>query len=199
MLLQEGIDLHSAGEAKQFSNLGFAEAIAPISLQRDSFEGRPRRILSGSDQMAGQFLRNIDGDSHRPFLILAASGSTGAIIRFMANIQIFGVNKSASTRAAERFFKERRVPVQMVDLKKKAIAAGEIKRFIDRFGWERLLDTEGKAYIDGGLKYLKLSEAELMQRIERDPLLLCLPLVRAGKLVSIGQDEESWKAMLALP
>jgi len=115
----------------------------------------------------------------------------------MANIQVFGVKNSQATRAAERFFKERRVAVQMVDLKKKAIAAGEIKRFVERFGWNNLLDTEGKAYVEGGLKYLKLSESELMQRIERGPALLRLPLVRGGKLVSIGQDEESWKAMLA--
>ncbi|HUB82608.1 MAG TPA: ArsC/Spx/MgsR family protein [Bryobacteraceae bacterium] len=117
----------------------------------------------------------------------------------MANVQIFGVRNSSATRAAERFFKERRVPVQMVDLKRKAIAPGEIRRFVERFGWDGLLATEGKAYIDGGLKYLQLSEAELMERIGREPLLLRLPLVRAGKLVSAGQDEESWKAMLAAP
>ncbi len=115
----------------------------------------------------------------------------------MANVQIFEVKNSSATRAAERFFKERRAAIQMIDLKKKAIAAGEIKRFVDRFGWNGLLDTEGKAYIDSGLKYLKLSEGELMQRIEREPSLLRLPLVRGGKLVSVGQDEESWKAMLA--
>jgi len=115
----------------------------------------------------------------------------------MANVQIFGVKNSQATRAAERFFKERRAAIQMIDLKKKAIASGEIKRFVDRFGWSGLLDSEGKAYIEGGLKYLKLSEGELMQRIERQPALLRLPLVRGGKLLSIGQDEESWKAMLA--
>ena len=114
----------------------------------------------------------------------------------MANVQIFGVKNSPATRAAERFFKERRATIQMIDLKKKAIAAGEIKRFVERFAWSGLLDTEGKAYIDGGLKYLKLSEGELMQRIEREPSLLKLPLVRGGKVVSIGQDEESWKSML---
>jgi arsenate reductase-like glutaredoxin family protein len=115
----------------------------------------------------------------------------------LANVQIFGVKNSPATRAAERFFKERRAAIQMVDLKKKAIAAGEIKRFVDRFGWNGLFDTEGKAYVEGGLKYLKLSEAELIERIEREPSLLRLPLVRGGKLVSIGQDEESWRAMLA--
>lgn len=115
----------------------------------------------------------------------------------MANIQIFGVKNSQATRAAERFFKERRAAIQMVDLKKKAIAAGEIKRFVERFGWTGLLDTEGKSYVEAGLKYLKLTEAELMAKIERDPLLLALPLVRGGKLVSVGNDEAAWKAMLA--
>lgn len=114
----------------------------------------------------------------------------------MAIVQIFGMKNSQATRAAERFFKERRAEIQMVDLKKKAMAAREIKRFVERFGWNGLLDTEGKAYVDGGLKYLKLSEAELAARIEREPSLLRLPLVRGGKQVSIGQDEESWKAML---
>ena len=117
----------------------------------------------------------------------------------MPNIQIFGVKNSQATRAAERFFKERRVDFQMVDLKKKPIAPGEIRRFVERFTWAGLLDTEGKLYADGGLKYLRLSEVDYMQRIERDPLLLRLPLVRAGKLISIGQDEASWKAMLAPP
>lgn len=120
-------------------------------------------------------------------------------IDHMANIQIFGVKNSQATRAAERFFKERRATIQMIDLKKKTIAPGEIKRFVERYSWAGLMDTEGKAYIDGGLKYLKLSEAELMGRIERDLALLRLPLVRGGKLVSIGHDEASWKEMLAAP
>ena len=117
----------------------------------------------------------------------------------MQNIQIFGLRNSQTTRAAERFFKERRVPVQFVDLNQKPMAAGEIKRFVDRFGLAALLDTESKPYIDGGLKYLKLSDGELMGRIEREPKLLRLPLVRAANRLSIGQDEDSWKAMLAPP
>ena len=117
----------------------------------------------------------------------------------MAVIQIFGMKNSQATRAAERFFKERRAAIQMVDLKKKPTAPGEVKRFVERFGWAGLLDVDGKAYVEAGLKYLKLSESELMGRIERDPALLRLPLVRCGKLVSAGQDEASWKTMLATP
>ena len=112
------------------------------------------------------------------------------------NVQIFGLKGSQSTRAAERFFKERRVAIQFVDLKQKPMAFGEIKRFIDRFGLAALLDTEGKAYVDAGMKYLKVSDSELLGKIERDPKLLRLPLIRAAKKLSVGQDEAAWKEML---
>ena len=115
----------------------------------------------------------------------------------MLNVQIFGVKSSQATRAAERFFKERRVAIQSVDLRRKPMAPGEIKRFIDRFTLPGLLDTEGAAYIDAGLKYLKLSDAELFERIEKNPGLLRLPLVRAGNRLSLGRDQDSWNAMLA--
>jgi arsenate reductase-like glutaredoxin family protein len=115
----------------------------------------------------------------------------------MATPQIFGVKKSRATRAAERFFKERRVPIQLVDLTKKPMAPGEIKRFIDRFGLNALVDIEGAAYVNAGLKYLKVTDAELLQRIERDPNLLRLPLLRCAKHLSVGQDEAAWNAMLA--
>src|SRR5258708_5943872 len=114
----------------------------------------------------------------------------------MLSVQIFGLKNSRATRAAERFFKERRVTIHMVDLRQKPMARGEIKRFIERFGVAGLLDSEGKAFIDAGLKYYKFSDAELLGRIERDPNLLKLPLIRGGKLLSIGHDEDSWKAML---
>ena len=115
----------------------------------------------------------------------------------MTNVQIFGVKNSSATRAAERFFKERRIPIQLVDLKQKSMAPAEIKRFIDRFGLPSLLDTEGKAYVDAGMKYLKMSDAELLERIQRDPALLRLPLVRAANRVTIGHDEDGWKSMLS--
>ena len=114
----------------------------------------------------------------------------------MPTIQIFGVKNSQATRAAERFFKERRAAIQLVDLKQKPMAPGEIRRFVERYGLAGLLDSERKGYIDAGLKYLKLSEADVMGRIERDPKLLRLPLVRAANRLSVGQDEDAWTAML---
>ena len=111
-------------------------------------------------------------------------------------IQIFGVKNSQATRAAERFFKERRIDIHYVDLKKKPMSPGEIKRFIDRFGLNALIDVESKPYIDAGMKYLKQSDTELLAKIEREPALLRLPLVRCANKLSIGNDQEAWKGMI---
>ena len=113
----------------------------------------------------------------------------------MVTVQIFGVKNSNATRAAERFFKERRVSIQFVDLKVKPMAPAEIRRFVQRFGLDKLIDTESSAWIDAGLRYLKMTEADLLARVERDPKLLRLPLVRSGNLLAVGQDEAGWKEM----
>jgi arsenate reductase-like glutaredoxin family protein len=114
----------------------------------------------------------------------------------MGPVQIFGIRNSQPTRAAERFFKERRIPIQLVDLKAKPMAPGEIRRFIDRFTLNGLIDQDGAAYIDAGLKYLKVTESELIDRIGHEPKLLKLPLVRCANRLSIGHDESSWKSFV---
>jgi len=115
----------------------------------------------------------------------------------MTNVQIFGLKNSQATRAAERFFKERSIAIHFVDLKLKPMSPGEIKRFIDRFGLPALMDTEGTAYVDAGLKYIRQPDSELLKRIEREPKLLRLPLVRAANNLSVGQDEKAWREMVA--
>lgn len=115
----------------------------------------------------------------------------------MSPVQIFGIKNSSATRAAERFFKERRIPIQMVDLKQKPMAPGEIRRFIERFTLNGLLDVESKAYSDAGLKYLKVSDTQLLEKIADSPALLRLPLVRGNNKLSIGHDEAAWKEMLS--
>jgi arsenate reductase-like glutaredoxin family protein len=113
----------------------------------------------------------------------------------MPGVQIFGVKNSPATRAAERFFKERQVAIHFVDLKQKPMAPGEIGRFIERFTLAGLVDREAKAWIDAGLKYMKLSDSELLAKIERDPGLLRLPLIRCANRLSVGQDDGAWKTM----
>jgi arsenate reductase-like glutaredoxin family protein len=116
-----------------------------------------------------------------------------------ATVQVFGLVDSQSTRAALRFFKERRFEIHFVDIRRKPIAAGELRRFTDRLGARALLDGEGRAAQDAGLAYLSLSEIELAERLLADQRLLRLPLVRFGTNVSAGRAESAWKAWLAGP
>jgi arsenate reductase len=110
----------------------------------------------------------------------------------MPEIQVFGRDDSPETRAALRFFRERRVVVHYVDLKKRAIALGELKRFTERLGPAALLDTTAWPYRDGGLAYLSLDDAGIMARLQADPRLLRLPLARHGSEVTVCPAEETW-------
>jgi arsenate reductase (glutaredoxin) len=111
-------------------------------------------------------------------------------------VQIFGLKSSKETRAAMRFFKERRIKTHNVDLHDRPMSAGEIGRFIQKFGLNAVLDISSKAYIDAGLEFLKVSDDGMLDRIEAEPKLLRLPLVRYGKYVTVGLAEADWKAWI---
>jgi arsenate reductase len=117
----------------------------------------------------------------------------------MPNIQVFGTEDSQPTRAALRFFRERRIVVHFVDLRKKPLAAGELRRFTDRLGAAALLDTDSRPYREQGLAYLATDTAGITGRLLADLRLLRLPLVRYGEEVTAGKDEGAWKAWLARP
>lgn len=112
-------------------------------------------------------------------------------------IQVFGREDSPETRAALRFFKERRTPVQFIDLRRKPMAPGELRRFVERLGASALADTTGQLWTDAGLGYLRMDDAELATRLLADQRLLRLPLVRIGNGYAAGRDEAAWKALLA--
>jgi arsenate reductase len=112
-------------------------------------------------------------------------------------IQLFGLPDSRPTQAALRFFKERRVNVVYVDLRRKAIAPGELRRFVERLGAEALLDTESRLYSDQGLGYLRLDPDQIVERLLANNALLRLPLVRFGNAFTAGPAESTWKAWLA--
>lgn len=112
-------------------------------------------------------------------------------------IQVFGREDSQDTRAALRFFKERRLAIQFVDLRRKPMAAGELRRFVERLGAAGLADTGGRAWLDAGLGYLSMTEAELGERLLADQRLLRLPLVRVANGVAAGRDEATWRDLLA--
>jgi arsenate reductase-like glutaredoxin family protein len=112
------------------------------------------------------------------------------------SVQVFGLDSDQATRAAIRFFKERRLGIHQVDLRRKPIAPGELRRFVDRLGATALLDVDGRAYREAGLAYMRLDETGIVQRLLADPRLLRLPLVRFGNEVSAGKAEATWKAWL---
>ena len=111
-------------------------------------------------------------------------------------VQMFGLADSRVTQSAVRFFKERRASVTFVDLRRKPIAPGELRRFVERLGAEALLDTEGRQYKDLGLGYMHLGDDEIVERLLANNGLLRLPLVRFGNAFTAGTAEQTWKAWL---
>ena len=111
-------------------------------------------------------------------------------------VQIFGFEKDRPTRAAVRFFKERRVEIHQVDLRRKPLAAGELRRFVQHIGAAALLDTESKGYREGGLAYLAMDEPGIVGRLLADPALLRLPLVRFREEVTAGPAEATWRSWI---
>jgi arsenate reductase (glutaredoxin) len=109
-------------------------------------------------------------------------------------IQIFGTKKCQDTRKAERWFKERGMKVQSVDLTQKGLSAGELKSVAARVGGvEALLDREGKRYVDKGLKYSAPTGPRIEALLLDDPLLLKTPIVRRGAEATLGFQPEVWE------
>jgi len=112
-------------------------------------------------------------------------------------VQVFGVRKSADTRAALRFFAERRIKCHFVDLNERAASLGELRRFAQKFGVPALIDRESKRLAELGLKSALLSEDRWLEKLTLEPLLLRMPLVRHQEQLSVGPAEETWRAWLA--
>jgi arsenate reductase-like glutaredoxin family protein len=108
-------------------------------------------------------------------------------------VQIFGVKKSADTRKALRFFAERRVKTHFVDLNERAASPGELRRFIQRFGVEKLIDRESRRFAELGLSAAQLSEERWLDKLAAEPLLLRMPLVRQGSQLTVGNGTAIWR------
>ncbi len=109
-------------------------------------------------------------------------------------IQIFGKKKCFDTKKAERFFKERRVKIQFIDLLDKGISPGEYKSVKSAVGGiDALLDEKHSDY--KLLSYLAY-EADKDENILEDPSLLKTPIVRNGKLATVGYKPEVWQKWL---
>lgn len=111
-------------------------------------------------------------------------------------VQVFGTKKSSETRKALRFFSERRIKTHFVDLNERAASLGELKRFAQKFGVEKLLDRDSKRFGELGLRQAMYSPDYWLGKLADEPLLLRLPLVRNGNKLTIGDGEADWKAWL---
>lgn len=114
-------------------------------------------------------------------------------------VQVFGRDGDPGTRAAQRFFKERRILISYVDLRRRQPSPAELRRFVDRLGAQALIDPSSRSYRDGGLGFLRMDDAEILERIAADPGLLRLPLVRFENDVAVGRDEAAWKRWVTRP
>jgi arsenate reductase-like glutaredoxin family protein len=109
-------------------------------------------------------------------------------------VQVFGVKKSADTRAALRFFAERRITVHFVDLNERAASPGELQRFAQKFGVQALVDRGGKRFAQLGLGTAHLTDARWLDKLALEPLLLRMPLVRHQQHLTIGLAPDVWKS-----
>ena len=101
------------------------------------------------------------------------------------NIQIFGKPKCFDTKKAERYFKERRIKFQAIDLKKYGISRGELQSVLRSVKLPDLIDPKHPEY----LAY----DQDKVEKLLEDPTLLRTPIVRNGKQATVGYQPEVWK------
>ncbi len=105
-------------------------------------------------------------------------------------IQIFGFKNCNGTKAAQRFFKERGVKFQFVNMDEKAISPGELKSVLKNHPEEDLLDRDGKEFKRLQLQYMKF---DILEKLQENPRLLKTPIVRSDGKSTIGINETEWK------
>lgn len=105
------------------------------------------------------------------------------------NIQIFGKPKCFDTKKAQRYFKERRIPFQYIDLKGYGISRGELRSVLQKHPLEELLDPKHPDL--AMVQYLAYQE-DRIEKVLEDPTLLRTPIVRNGKLSAVGYAPEVW-------
>jgi len=113
------------------------------------------------------------------------------------DVQIFGVKNDADTRKALRFFKERRITVHFVDFKVRGPSRGELRRFVQKFGAEALIDRTSKRFEALGLRTAHYGDERWLEIAEEEPLILRLPLVRRGNDLTVGLAESNWREWAA--
>lgn len=108
------------------------------------------------------------------------------------NIQIFGKSKCFDTKKAERYFKERRIPFQSIDLKRCDMSPREFESVLRAVGGiDNLINWNGKAPEITLMRYMDDVRAK-EDHVFENPLLMKTPVVRNGKLATVGYCPEIW-------
>ena len=108
------------------------------------------------------------------------------------NIQIFGASKSFDSKKAERWFKERRIQYQYIDLPSKGLSPREYQSVKRKVGFEALVNGKSRAYEDLFMAYLTPEAQE--EKLLEHPELFVTPIVRNGKEATVGYCPEIWAA-----
>ncbi len=108
-------------------------------------------------------------------------------------IQIFGTKKSSDSRKAERFFKERGIKTQFVDMKEKGLSKGEFQSVLRAVGGlEQMIDENCKDKdLLAIIKYI--AEEDRAEKVLENQAVLKLPIVRNGQKATVGYQPEVWK------
>ena len=107
------------------------------------------------------------------------------------NIQIFGKSKSFDTKKAERWFKERRIKYQYLDLDSKGLSPGEYRSIRAAVGYDALVDRDSPDYRELGIDYLLPQAAE--EKLLENPWLFLAPIVRNGRQATVGYCPDVWQ------
>ena len=108
------------------------------------------------------------------------------------NIQIYAVKKNFDQQKAERYFKERRIPVQLMDMKKHKLGRRELEVFARAIGAQNLIDREDKKVKEHPACYYN-QDAMILDAILETPWLLRSPIVRNAAKVTVGYCPEVWE------
>lgn len=108
------------------------------------------------------------------------------------NIQIFAKNKCFDSKKAQRWFKERGIKFQLIDLNQKGMSKGEIENVIKAVGGlDNIIDYDSKSQDAVLMKYLG-SDTQKLEKLLENPSLIKSPVVRNGKLATVGYKPEVW-------
>lgn len=109
------------------------------------------------------------------------------------NIQVFGTKKSFDTKKAQRYFKERRIPFQFVDLREKGLSKGELQSVVRAAGGiDALLDEKAKDQ-DALALVRHLAESQRFEKLLENQQVLREPIVRNGRQATVGYAPDVWK------